>query len=182
MFFNMNDHGMWVRELEGHWGWMPFKFKFFFFFCLGLSHYDWLNPKEKTHHTLKVAQYKNFYPRWVVDFFSKSCFVLITFLNLISKCDNFWELSLKIWQNLQKYPKTTIVAFACDLFFSFVATLQKFTQEKSLSTTTLPNSQVPNFTFDTTKNALMRQGTNLSFHNFWTNRAKVIQFKVDFCL
>jgi hypothetical protein len=83
---------------------------------------------------------------------------------------------------LQKYPKTTIVAFACDLFFSFVATLQKFTQEKSLSTTTLPNSQVPNFTLGTTKNALMRQGTNLSFHNFWTNRAKVIQFKVDFCL
>jgi hypothetical protein len=25
---------------------------------------------------------------------------------------------------LQKYPKTTIVAFACDLFFSFVATMQ----------------------------------------------------------
>jgi len=115
----MNDHGMWVRELEGHWGWMPFKFKFFFFFCLGLSHYDWLNPKEKTHHTLKVAQYKNFYPRWVVDFFSKSCFVLITFMNLVSKHDNFCQLSLKIWQNLQKYPKITIVAFACDLFFFF---------------------------------------------------------------
>jgi hypothetical protein len=71
----MNDHGMWVWELEGHWVWMPFKFKIFFLvFFGGLSHYDWLNPKEKTHHTLKAAQYKNFCPRWVVIFFSKSCF------------------------------------------------------------------------------------------------------------
>jgi hypothetical protein len=101
----MNDHGMWVRELEGHWGWMPFKFKFFFFFCLGPSHYDWLNPKEKTHHTLEVAQYKNFYPRWVVDFFSKSCFVLITFMNLISKHDNFCQLSLKYDKICKSIPK-----------------------------------------------------------------------------
>ncbi len=132
----------------------------------GLSHYDWLNPKEKTHHTLKVAQYKNFYPRWVVDFFSKSCFVLITFVNLISKCDNFWELSLKIWQNLQKYPKTTIVALACDLFFSFVATLQKFTQEKPLSTMTLSNSQVPNFTFGTTRKRLDETGYKFVISQF----------------
>jgi len=68
MFFNVDDHGMWVWELLWHWGWMPFKLKFFCFF-LGLSHYDWLNPKEKTHHTLKVAQCKNLYPRCVVDFF-----------------------------------------------------------------------------------------------------------------
>jgi hypothetical protein len=128
--------------IRGALGMMPFKFKSFFFFCLGLSHNDWLNPKEKTHHTLKVAQYKNFYPRWVVDFCPKSCFILITFMNLISKHDNFGQLSLKIWQNLQKYPKTTIVALACDLFFSFVATLQKFTQEKPLSTMTLSSTQL----------------------------------------
>jgi hypothetical protein len=40
-------------------------------------------------------------------------------MNLIFKRDNFGQLSLEIWQILQKYPKTTIVA--CDLFFSFVA-------------------------------------------------------------
>jgi hypothetical protein len=55
--------------------------------------------------------------------------------------------------------------------------MQKFTQNKPL-TMTLPNSQVPNSTLGTTKNADMRQGISFSFHNFWTNRAKFIQFKV----
>jgi hypothetical protein len=82
--------------IRGALGMDAFQVLVFFLFLLGLSHYDWLNPKEKTHHTLKVAQYKKFYPRWVVDFFSKSCFVLITFMNLIFKRDNFGQLSLEI--------------------------------------------------------------------------------------
>jgi hypothetical protein len=44
-------------------------------------------------------------------------------------------------------------------------------------TITLPNSEVANSTAGNTKNPTMRQGINFSFHNFWTNRAKVIQFK-----
>ncbi len=72
-------------------------------------------------------------------------------------------------ENMAKFaknPKTAIIAVACDLFFSFVATMQKFTQERPLSTMNLPNSQVPNFTFGTTKNPSMKEGTRLSFHNF----------------
>jgi len=60
-------------------------------------------------------------------------------------------------------PKKTYVAFAFDLFFDHQNV--KFTQSKPL-TMTLPNSQVPNSTFGTTKNASMRQGTHLSFLNF----------------
>jgi hypothetical protein len=63
----------------------------------------------------------------------------------------------------KKNPKKTFVAFACD--FLFIATMQKFTQNKPL-TMTIPNSQVPNSTFGTTKNPTMRQGISFSFHNF----------------
>ncbi len=59
--------------------------------------------------------------------------------------------------------KKTNVAFAFDLCFDHQNV--KFTQNKPL-TMSLPNSQVPNSTFGTTKNASMRQGTHLSFHNF----------------
>jgi hypothetical protein len=55
--------------------------------------------------------------------------------------------------------------------------MQKFTQKKPVSMTLL-NSQVPNSTLGTTKNPTMRQGISFSFYNFWTNTAKVIQFKV----
>jgi hypothetical protein len=52
--------------------------------------------------------------------------------------------------------------------------MQKFTQKQTM---TIPNSQLPNSTFGTTKNPIMKQGISFSFHNFWTNRAKVIQYK-----
>jgi hypothetical protein len=70
-----------------------------------------------------------------------------------------------------KNPQKTFVLFAC-IFFQ-IATMQKFTHKKPL-TTTLPNSQVPNSSLGATKNPTMRQGISLSFHNFWANRAKVI--------
>jgi len=99
----------------------------FFFFFFWLSHYDWPNPKEKTPHILKVTQYKNLYPRWVVGFFSKSYFVLITFMNVISKHGNLKKIPLQIWQNLQnKSQKDLLVAFAFDLFFDHQNV--KFTQ------------------------------------------------------
>ncbi len=61
----------------------------------------------------------------------------------------------------KKNPKKTYVAF--DIFLDHHNV--KFTQNKPLMMT-LPNSQVPNCTFGTTKNTSMRQGTHLSFHNF----------------
>jgi len=55
--------------------------------------------------------------------------------------------------------------------------MQNFTQNEPL-TMTLPNSQVPNSTFGTTKNPIM----TFSFHKFLTKRAKVIGFKANFVL
>jgi hypothetical protein len=165
----MEDLAMWVWELDGHWVCLSSS-RFFFFW---LSHYDWPNPKEKTPHILKVTQYKNFYPRWVVDFFSKSYFVLITFMNVM------WQLStISLW-NMAKFAKQIPKRPMLHLVFFYYHHNVKFTQNKPV-TMTFPNSQVPNSTFGTAKNASMRQGTHLSFHNFWTNRAKVIQFKVIF--
>jgi hypothetical protein len=69
--------GMGIR---GALGMNAFQVQVFFLSLFwGLSHYDWLNPKEKAHHTLKVAQYKNFYLRWVVDFFFKILFCIDNF-------------------------------------------------------------------------------------------------------
>ncbi len=62
-----------------------------------------------------------------------------------------------------KNPKKTYVTFAFDFFFNHHNV--KFTQNKPLAMT-LPNSQVPNSTFGTSKNTSMRQGTHLSFHSF----------------
>jgi hypothetical protein len=39
--------------------------------------------------------------RHKVRFFSKSCFVLVTSMNSVSKCGYFWLFSLKIWRPLQ---------------------------------------------------------------------------------
>ncbi len=99
---------MWVCELGGYWGWLSSP-RF-----LSLFYSDWPNPKEKTPHILKVTQHQNVYPRSVVDFFSKSCFVLIAFMNVIFKHGNFLQFPLEIWQNLQKNPKKTFLAFACN--------------------------------------------------------------------
>ncbi len=87
---------MWVCELGGYWLWLSSSRFLILFYS------DWPNPKEKTPQILKVTQHQNFYPRWVVDFFSKSCFVLIAFINVIFQRGNFQEIALEIWQNLQK--------------------------------------------------------------------------------
>jgi hypothetical protein len=79
----MKDLTMWVCEFGGYWGQLSSSRFLILFYS------DWPNPKEKTLDILKVTQHQNFYPRWAVDFFSKSCFELIAFMNVIFKRDNF---------------------------------------------------------------------------------------------
>jgi hypothetical protein len=65
----------------------------------------------------------------------------------------------------KKNPSKKLVAFESDFFFT--ATMQKFTQNEPL-TMTLPNSQVPNSTFGTTKNPIM----TFSFHKVFNQQSK----------
>jgi hypothetical protein len=133
---------MWVCELGGYWGWLSSSRFLILFYS------DWPNAKEKTPHILKVTQHQNVYPRSVVDFFSKSCFVLIAFMNVIFKHGNFLQFPLGIWQNLQKKSQKDLSSICMQ--FCFIATMQKFTPNKPL-TITIPNSSVPKSTFGTTK-------------------------------
>jgi len=107
------------------------------------------------------------------------------FFKILFCIDIFYICNISAWHRLtispanmakvaRKIPKD--LCFICMKLF-FITTMQKFTQKKPM-TMTLPNSQVPNSTLGTTKNPTMKQGISFSFHKFWTNRAKVIQFKV----
>ncbi len=106
----MKDLDMWVCELGGYWVWLSSS-SFLF------QNWAWPNPKEKTPHILKVTQHQNFYPRWVVDFFSKSCFVWIAFMNIISKPGTFSQFPLAMGQNLQKKSQKDLSSIC--MWFSF---------------------------------------------------------------
>ncbi len=158
--------GVWIRCALG----MAFKFK-----VLKKNSWDWSNPKEKSPHTLKVSQHQNFYPRWVVDIFFKILFCI----------DNFYVCNIWTWQlltispgNMSKFaknPKKTFEAFASDFF---LLPQCKNSPKRNHWPSPSQTLKYPNSTLGNTKNPTMRQAINFSFHNFWMNRAKVIQFKV----
>jgi hypothetical protein len=86
-----------------------FQVQGFFNLLLRLGQSKRENPSHfESHPTSK------FYLRWVVDIFSKSCFVLITFMYVISKHGYFQQFPLEIWQNLPKKSQKDL-CFICML-------------------------------------------------------------------
>jgi len=72
-------------------------------------------------------------PNWLEvrqnsSIFSNSRFVLATSITAASKCDDFWQFCLKIWQILRQIRKKTLWRIQMWLFF--VAMVRKFAKKK----------------------------------------------------
>ncbi len=107
----MKDLTMWVCELGGYWGWLSSSRFLILFYSV------WPSPKQKTPHILKVTKHQNFYPTWVVDFLSKSCFELIAFMNVIFKHGNFQQIALEIWYNIPKKSRKDLCSICMQFSF-----------------------------------------------------------------